>query len=132
MATHTFSASGLMPSLTADDVQKSVDFYVALGFAVKDRYEQDGKLLGAMLASGDVLIGLSQDDFKKGKGRQKGVGMRLYVETRDDIDALATRAQAAGATLTKAPYDTEWKTRAFNATDPDGFLVTISSPEPGR
>jgi uncharacterized glyoxalase superfamily protein PhnB len=55
--------------------------------------------------------------------------MRLYVESTDDIDELASRATAAGVTLDKGPYDTAWGTRAFDVTEPSGFLMTISSPE---
>ena len=56
--------------------------------------------------------------------------MRLYIETKDDIDEIAKRAKASGVALTSEPHDTEWKSRAFDATEPSGFLVTISSPSP--
>ena len=95
-----------------------------------DRWEENGVLLGVMLKAGSVDLGLSQDDGKKGRDRVKGVGMRLYIETKDDIDEVAARAKAAGVALTSEPHDTDWKTRAFEATEPSGFLVTISSPAP--
>lgn len=129
MATNKLNGTRLTASISADSVQASLDFYAALGFDVSERMEENGVLLGAMINAGDVQFGISQDDGKKGTNREKGVGMRLYVETTDDIDALAARAQAAGANVTKPPYDTEWKTRAFDAVDPSGFLITISSPE---
>ena len=132
MATNKLNGKGLMPSLTANSVPASLDFYGALGFEVTDRYEENGVLQGVMLKAGAVQFGLSQDDGKKGADREKGVGLRLYIETADDIDALASRAQAAGATLAKAPYDTDWKTRAFDAVDPSGFAITISSPSPEK
>lgn len=128
--THALKARSLMASLTATDIQKSLDFYTALGFEITDRFEHDGTFVGGMLKAGDIEIGLTQDDGKKGADRIKGVGMRLYIETADDIDALASRVRAAGATLTRDPYDTEWGTRAIDTKDPSGFLITISSPEP--
>jgi uncharacterized glyoxalase superfamily protein PhnB len=128
--TKTLNATGQMLSLTVDNLQRSLDFFAGLGFEVEDRWEENGQLLGVMLKAGDVQLGLSQDDGKKGRDRMKGVGMRLYVETRDNIDDLAARAKAAGLTLTSEPHDTEWKSRAFEVTEPSGFLLTISSPSP--
>jgi uncharacterized glyoxalase superfamily protein PhnB len=128
--TKTLNATGLMPSLTVDNLQRSLDFFTGLGFEVEDRWEENGQLLGVMLKAGSVQLGLSQDDGNKGRDRVKGVGMRLYIETGDDINEIAKRAKAAGVALTSEPHDTEWKSRAFEVTEPSGFLLTISSPQP--
>ena len=125
----TLNAKSLMPSLTVDDLERSISFFSGLGFEVEDRWEQDGKLLGVMLKGGALRLGLSQDDFKKGRDRVKGVGMRLYIEADDNIDEVAARAKSAGVTLASEPADTEWGTRAFDVKEPSGFLITISSPE---
>jgi len=130
MATATESrlqAKTLSASLTVNDLQQSITFFEALGFAVSDRWEDQGTLLGVMLSAGDVSIGLSQDDWKKGRDRQKGVGMRLFIETKQDIDQIASRARTAGVKLDAEPHDTEWKTRAFEVTEPSGFKITIGS-----
>lgn len=132
MATNKLNGTRLTASLTADSVKDSLAFYEALGFDVSDRMEENGVLMGAMIEAGDVQLGISQDDFKKGRDRKKGIGMRLYLETSDDIDTLAARAKAAGANVTNGPYDSEWKTRAFDAVDPAGFVITVSSPEPKK
>jgi uncharacterized glyoxalase superfamily protein PhnB len=117
----------IMPSLTVDDLQKSITFYEGLGFSVEERWEEKGTLLGVMLRAGQNHIGLSQDDWKKGRDRKKGVGVRVYIATTQKIDELATRAKAAGIKLDAEPHDTEMKTRQFEVTDPSGFLLTISS-----
>jgi uncharacterized glyoxalase superfamily protein PhnB len=127
---NVLNAKTLMTNFTADDIQKSIEFYQALGFAVADRWEENGTLTGVTLKAGNHQIGLSQDDWKKGRGRQKGVGMRMYVETTQNIDDVAARAKAAGVPLDTEPYDTPWKTRAFEVTDPSGFKLTISSEWP--
>ena len=130
MATITESrltAKTVVPSFTVDDLPKSIAFYEGLGFAVSDRWEENGALVGVMLQAGAHEIGLSQDDWKRGRNRQKGIGMRVHIETSQNIDDLAGRAKAAGLTLDKDPYDTPWKTRAFEVTDPSGFKLTISS-----
>ena len=123
-------AKTIMPSITVDDVQKSVKFFEGLGFGVEERWEEEGVLTGVMLRAGNAQIGLSQDDWKKGRDRKKGVGMRLYLETTQDINATAARAKAAGIKLDSEPRDTEWGSRAFEVTEPSGFLLTISSPTP--
>ena len=128
--TKTLNATTLMPSLTVDNLQRSLDFFTGLGFEVEERWEENGVLLGVSLKAGSAYLGLSQDDGKKGRDRVKGVGMRLYIETKDDIDQIAARAKAAGVALTSEPKDTEMKTRSFDVTEPSGFLVTISSPWP--
>src|SRR4029453_10580756 len=112
---------GVMPSLTVNNLQQSLDFFDGLGFEVEDKWEVDGKLLGAMLKAGEARLGLSQDDGKKGLNRVKGVGVRIYIEAAGDIDQVAARAKAAGVSLTKEPHDTEWGSRAFEVTEPSGF-----------
>ena len=117
----------LMPSFTVDDLQKSITFFERLGFGIDERWEDNGVLLGAMLRAGDVTIGLNQDDWKKGRERQKGVGIRFYLNTSQDIDQLAARAKKAGLSLDSDPHDMEWGGRAFDVTDPSGFKLTIAS-----
>ncbi len=120
-------AKSLAPSFTVDDLQQSIRFFEGLGFAVEERWEDNGVLLGVMLQAGQAHIGLSQDDWQKGRDRQKGVGMRVFIGTTQDIDGLAARAKAAGLTLDQEPHDTPWGSRAFEVTEPSGFKLTISS-----
>lgn len=124
----SLNGRGVMPSLTVNNLQQSLDFFSGLGFEVEDKWEQDGKLLGAMLKAGEARLGLSQDDGKKGANRVKGVGMRIYIEAADNIDQVAARAKASGISLTREPHDTDWGSRAFEVTEPSGFALTIGSP----
>ena len=119
--------TSIVPSFTVDDLQKSITFYEALGFTVGERWEDKGTLLGVMVRAGKIEIGLSQDDWKKGRDRKKGVGMRLFMSTAQNLDEVAARARNAGIRLASEPHDTEWKTRAFEVVDPSGFLLTIST-----
>jgi uncharacterized glyoxalase superfamily protein PhnB len=120
-------AKTLSPGLTVNDLQQSVAFFQGLGFAIEDRWEENGVLLGVMLRAGEARINLSQDDWKKGRDRQKGVGMRLFISTQQDIDDIAKRAKENGVKIDTEPHDTEWKSRAFEVTEPSGFKITISS-----
>ena len=123
----TLNATSVMPSLTVNKLQESVDFFTGLGFDVEEKWEEKGVLTGVMLKAGNARLGLSQDDGKKGRDRVKGVGMRLYIEAKDNIDQVASRAKAAGLTLKSEPHDTEWGSRAFEVKEPSGFALTIGS-----
>ncbi len=120
-------AKTISPTLTVDDLQKSISFFEGLGFGVEERWEENGVLLGVMLRAGDAHINLSQDDWKKGRDRKKGVGTRIFITTAQDIDQLAGDAKKAGVTLDTEPHDTEWGSRAFDVSEPSGFRLTISS-----
>jgi uncharacterized glyoxalase superfamily protein PhnB len=122
--------TSIVPIFTVDDLQKSIAFYEALGFAVDERWEDNGTLLGVMVRAGKTQIGLNQDDWKKGRDRKKGIGMRMFLATTQNVDEIAARARSAGIKLESEPHDTEWKSRALEITDPSGFLLTISSEMP--
>jgi predicted lactoylglutathione lyase len=119
--------STIVPNLTVDDLQKSISFYESLGFAVDERWEDNGTLLGVMMRAGKSQLGLSQDDWKKGRDRKKGIGMRVSMSTTQNVDAIAARAKSVGIKLHSEPHDTEWNSRAFEVADPSGFLLTIFS-----
>src|SRR5262245_2584628 len=115
----------LSTGLTVNDLQKSIAFFEALGFGVEERWEDGGALLGVMMRAGNALIGLNQDDWKKGRDREKGVGMRIHLSTTQNIDQLAERAKKAGLRLDSDVKDTDWGGRAFAVTEPSGFRLTI-------
>ena len=119
-------AKTITPSLTVDDLQRSIRFFEGLGFVVDERWEDGGVLRGVMLKAGESRLGISQDDWQKGRDRQKGVGMRLFIDTTEDIDKLAASAKEAGIKLDQEPHDM-WGSRGFEVTEPSGFKLTITS-----
>lgn len=124
----TSSLRSAAPSFTVNDIEKSLAWYRdVLGFAVGERWEQDGKLLGVEMVAGGVTFMLGQDDWKKGRDRVKGEGVRIYCTTGEDIDRLAERIKANGGALTREPTDQPWGMRDFALEDPDGYKLTISS-----
>jgi uncharacterized glyoxalase superfamily protein PhnB len=130
MATTTDTAlqvKTVSPGFTVDDLQKSITFFEGLGFVLEERWEDGGVLRGVMLQAGNAHIMLNQDDWKKGRDRQKGVGLRIFLGTTQNIDQLAARAKQSGIVLDSEPRDTPWGTRAFEVTEPSGFTLTISS-----
>lgn len=122
----TLRLRGFTPGFTVSDLERSLAFYTqALGFVVSERWVHDGQLLGVMLKAGASELGLSQDDWKKGRDRRKGVAVRIWCQTTQDVDVLAARVRAAGHPLSEEPHDPAWGGRAFSVDDPDGFQLTI-------
>ncbi|MDQ6802156.1 MAG: VOC family protein [Acidobacteriota bacterium] len=115
------------PGFTVNDIEKSVAWYRdVLGFAVKERWEEKGKLLGVEMMAGDVIFMLGQDDWKKGRNRLKGEGVRIYCSTDQNVDRIAERIKANGGTLLQEPRDQPWGMRDFAVEDPDGFKITVA------
>lgn len=127
----TLRVRAIAPGITADDLARSTKFYTdVLGFLVSERWtDSRGALRGVMLKAGACEIGLSQDDWAKGRNRAKGVGMRLWCETGQDIDELAARIRAAGGKLSEEPTTQAWGARSLSVIDPDGIHLTIFREE---
>jgi len=127
----TLRCKAFSAALTSDDVERSIKFWVdGVGFHVKQRWEKDGKLLGVELVAGACMIGLSQDDWAKGRNRTKGVGMSIYAESTQGVDALAERLRARGVEFA-GPDTTEWGWRQVSLTDPDGFRFIVYEEKKG-
>ena len=123
------SLSSLTPTFTVNDLQKSIEWYCdGLGFSVSERWEHGGKLHGVMIKAGNCTFGLSQDDFAKGRDREKGLGFRVYADTAQSVDALAERIRAYGGKIISEPTDMPWAARSFAVEDPDGFKISFSQP----
>jgi uncharacterized glyoxalase superfamily protein PhnB len=126
----TLRLRSIEPLFTVSDLHKSIRFYTdVLGFVVHERYtDEDGTLNGVMLKAGSCLLGLSQDDWKKGRDRQRGLAMRLWCVSVQNVDMIARQIIAAGGTLAHPPEDETWGGRSLSIDDPDGFKLTIYQP----
>lgn len=132
--TAVINATNLGCSITCRDLAASIRFYRdAIGFAVAQSYEQDGKVVAAVVTAGACNIVLNQDDGKLGWDRIKGQGFYLQINVagRSDVDAAAARIRAAGGTLLSEPADRDWGARMFQFTDLDGFKLGVSTPLAG-
>lgn len=118
----------VMPALTVDDLAASVAWYRdVLGFIVAEEYQRDGQVMGVRLKAGTVEFLLGQDDFAKGRDRQKGAGLRFFCVTAQDVDKLAADIKSRGGQLTQEPTDQPWGTRDFALVDPNGFNISITT-----
>ncbi len=120
------NAKSMSVGFTVNDLDRSMQFYTKLGFEIEQRWERDGTLVGVMLRGGNAAIGIGQDDWKKGRNRVKGVGMRVWIVTDEDLDRLAERARSAGV-AEAAAHDAPWGGRLLDLTDPDGFAISFSN-----
>ena len=116
------------PSFTVNDLEKSLAWYRdVLGMALEESWKDDsGKLTGVSLKAGDVSFYIGQDDWKKGRDRQKGEGFRIFCMTKANVDDLAKKIEAKGGRLDHPPTDQSWGVRDISLTDPDGFKITIA------
>jgi predicted enzyme related to lactoylglutathione lyase len=128
------NATNLGCSITCTDLPASIRFYTeAIGFAVAQQFEREGKVVAAVIVAGNIQIVLNQDDGALGWDRIKGQGfyLQLNVASAADVDAAAERIKAAGGTLLNEPADRPWGARMFQFNDPDGFKLGVSTPLQG-
>ncbi|MCA9739382.1 MAG: VOC family protein [Gemmatimonadetes bacterium] len=126
-----FNATNLGCSITCEDLPASIRFYRdAIGFALFQSFENEGKVAAAVVGAGDCRIVLNQDDGKLGWDRIKGQGfyLQINVASPEDVDAAAARIEAAGGALLSQPADQPWGARMFQFNDLDGFKLGVSTP----
>jgi catechol 2,3-dioxygenase-like lactoylglutathione lyase family enzyme len=128
----TLRLKSFTPSLTVNDLPKSIDFYTeGLGFIISERWADGDVLRGVMLKAGASELGLSQDDGKLGADRKKGLGFRLWCDSSQSLDSIAGRLKSKGHALTQEPADNPaWGVRSFSFDDPDGFHFTFAQDLP--
>jgi PhnB protein len=119
------------PYLTIKGAAKALDFYKKV-FGAKEikRIEiPDGKIGHAELQIGDSMIMLADEFPEMGNKSPQSVGgtpvtVHLYVE---DVDAVAERAVAAGATLKRPVQDQFYGDRSCTLFDPFGHMWYVST-----
>ena len=118
----------IQPGFTVNDIHRTIAWYTnVFGFVMKEPWMREGQLVGAELRAGNCSIYFGQDDFKKGRDRKKGEGVRLYCNTAQGLEALAEGIKARGGQLDHEVQTQPWGTRDFGITDPDGYKITVSS-----
>jgi len=118
----------ITPALTVSDLEASLSWYCdAVGFVVVQKWEEDGKIAGAVIEAGRARLFLVQNAEES---TAPSIQMlQFYGASAQDIDSLATAIASRGAILDKPPADQPWGARSFDILDPDGVRLTISSVE---
>jgi uncharacterized glyoxalase superfamily protein PhnB len=115
------------PSLRAHDARALIRFLVEVfGFEETVVYGEGDRVDHAQLdwpLGGGVMLGSVRDD---GERAMAAGAFGCYV-VADDIDARHARAKAAGATIVREPYDTDYGSRDFAARDPEGNLWSFGT-----
>jgi catechol 2,3-dioxygenase-like lactoylglutathione lyase family enzyme len=84
------------------------------------------KLRGGLLLSLYPRVDLAKDaDVPLGPPKAGEFSVGHLVSSRDEVDALLDRAQAAGASVSTPPHDRPWGIYSGYFRDPDGHLWEI-------
>jgi catechol 2,3-dioxygenase-like lactoylglutathione lyase family enzyme len=119
---------GLTAYAHVADVQRSIDFYSRLGLEVRNRHEEDGKLVWAFVTSpaadpndarARLMLALADGPIDPA---QQGV---LFYCWTPDVRALHDELQAAGVEVDPVEYPFYMPAGEFRAEDPDGYVVLI-------
>ena len=126
-------------TLAVDDFERALAFYRALGFesegVIATEYEGDdthpaGAIAMVHLEGGQILSLYPRSDLAKDAGISRGpaqsgeFSLGHIVATREDVDALLAKAEAAGAPVTEV-HDRPWGIYSGYFRDPDGHLWEV-------
>jgi len=128
--THTETpAPQVWPTLRARDARALIRFLVdVVGFTEAAVYGDGERVDHAELTwppGGGVMLGSVRDSDVEASAAAPG-RFAAYV-VADDIDALHARVAAAGTTVTRPPEDTDYGSREFAITDPEGNRWTFGT-----
>jgi len=127
-------------TLGVSDLERSLAFYRALGLespgVIGTEFAADDSNAGGAAAmfkleNGVVLALYGREDLAKDANipvppPQSGeFSIGRLVGSREDVDAVLAKAQAAGATLTDEPHERPWGIYSGYFRDPDGHLWEI-------
>ncbi len=119
----------VIPALRYQDAPAAIDFLDrAFGFHRKAVHEnEDGTLAHAELTHGRGMVmigstGAGDKQFDTGRAS-------IYVIV-DDPDAAYERAKASGGEITREPQDTDYGSREFSASDPEGNVWSFGTYDP--
>lgn len=119
----------LVPLLNVEDLEASLDFYRnALGFAVEDRHDADGKPIWALISHGSVRLMLNRPDGADSATRRArpSYGETLFYfyvpDARAAHEELGDRGYGPGPLEEQA-----YGVLEFTLRDPDGYELAFAS-----
>ncbi len=132
----TTSTQVLYPALRYADAYAAIRWLVeAFGFEKDVVYDGPGNTVAhaqLSLNGGVLMLGsLRQDGPHPGKtpAQLGGITASIYVYVADP-DAHCSRARAAGAKIILEPYDTEYGSREYAASDVEGYGWSFGTYHP--
>ena len=128
-----FEAFGIVVS----DMARSLAFYRKLGLEFPDGAEQEGHVeaqlpggLRYMLDTEEVMRMFDPEWTRPAGGH--AVGGAFKCESPEDVDRVYAELVGAGGSPHKEPWDAFWGHRYAQLKDPDGTVVDLFAPLPGR
>ena len=128
-----------MPELDAigivsKDLRASVAFYRLLGVAFPD---PNGDHLEATTARGlrvmlDSLALMRKLDPQWTEPKGHRMNLAFLCASPAEVDAVHAKVTSAGHPSKTAPWDAFWGQRYAQVVDPDGNVVDLFAPLPGR
>lgn len=124
----------ISPYLAVSNPEESIAFYEkAFGFKVKDKVEDNGKIMHVEMTHYDEVVVMFADaavftDGARKTPKQLGLDspVNFYVYFKD-VDSTFKQAVAAGATVRSEPADQFWGDRYGQVMDIDGYLWAIAT-----
>lgn len=116
-------AAQLVVEVIVRDLERSIDFYQALGFEVARRTPD----FASLRWHGHSLF-LAEDEGRAPSAGPAAANVRVLVP---DVDVLWERVLALGTRVESPIADRTYGLRDFTILDPDGFGIRFASPLPG-
>jgi hypothetical protein len=118
-------ASGLIPFVHVEDVDRSIAFYYHLGFIVTSVYKYRGRPVWAALSSEGAELMVSTDGDSVDPADQ---GVVFYVYSRNLV-ALREQLLAAAIDAGEIFDGTPGPREEMRITDPDGYVLVVAQIE---
>ncbi|MEQ4715019.1 VOC family protein [Nonomuraea sp. B19D2] len=118
--------------LVVSDLSKSLEWYVdGLGFWVEKQVEgPDGQLAVVHLRRAqyrDMLLRPAREPLAGPLGRGVRLSFTVNAETEASMREIAERLEKLPQGTVKGPLATPWNTVDVEATDPDGYVVVLTT-----
>lgn len=133
-------AKGLWVLLNVDNVDKSIEFYKAIGLKAKSESQGAWSWGTVETASPDTgIVLMNKNDIAPGQAAdtrawlsgELGKGVLLTIGV-PNVDKAWAKAQAARATVEQPLREQEWGGKEFSLLDPDGYVLNFTDRWPGQ
>ena len=123
------SVTGLVPMIPVMDVERSIEFYKLLGFAVGNRVPREGRINWAWLYSTKASDWRRGPNFMVSRSeRALGPSLRdiLFYLYATDLVGLRRQLVAAGQKPGAIQYPDYLPNGEFEILDPDGYCLMLA------